>query len=162
MATWWRSSPQLRGREVALVALAGALLAVVLFWPLPLHLGTDIPLDLGDPLPQSWQVAWDGHALLHQPLRFFQSNQFWPLRDTLAFSDALIGYTPAGLFGSGPHAAVVRYDLLFLLAFAVAFLGAYLLGRELGLPPWAAAACGVAFAYAPWRLEQGGHLRTLA
>ncbi len=37
-----------------------------------------------------------------QPLDFFQSNQFWPLRDTLAFSDALIGYTPAGLIGSGP------------------------------------------------------------
>ena len=50
-----------------------------------------------------------------QPLDFFQSNQFWPLRDSLAFSDALIGYTPAGLIGSGPHAAVVRYDLLFLL-----------------------------------------------
>ena len=63
MATWWRSSPQLGGREVALAALAGALLAVVLFWPLPLHLGTDIPLDLGDPLVAGWQVAWGGHAL---------------------------------------------------------------------------------------------------
>ncbi len=162
MATWWRTSPQIRGREVALVALAGALLAVVLFWPLPLHLGTDIPLDLGDPLPQSWQVAWDGHALATQPLDFYQSNQFWPLRDTLAFSDALIGYTPAGLIGSGPHAAVVRYDLLFLFAFALAFLGGYLLARELGAPPWAAAVGGAAFACAPWRLEQGGHLHVLS
>ena len=126
------------------------------------HLGTDIPLDLGDPLPQSWQVAWDGHALATQPLDFFQSNQFWPLRDSLAFSDALIGYTPAGLIGSGPHAAVVRYDLLFLFAFALAFLGAYLLARELGAPPWAAAVAGAAFACAPWRLEQGGHLHVLS
>ena len=162
MATWWRSSPQLGGREVALAALAGALLAVVLFWPLPLHLGTDIPLDLGDPLPQSWQVAWDGHALATQPLDFYQSNQFWPLPDSLAFSDALIGYTPAGLIGSGPHAAVVRYDLLFLFAFALAFLGGYLLARELGAPPWAAAVGGAAFACAPWRLEQGGHLHVLS
>ena len=78
-------------------------------------------------------MAWDGHALAHQPLHFFQSNQFWPLHDTLAFSDALVGYAPAGLFGSGPHAAVFRYDLLFLFAYALAFFGAYLLARELGL-----------------------------
>jgi hypothetical protein len=162
MEAWWRTSPRLSGREAALAALAGALLALLLFWPLPLHLGRDIPLDLGDPLPQSWQVAWGGHALATQPLELFQSNQFWPLRDTLAFSDALIGYAPAGLFGSGPHAAVVRYDLLFLLAFAMAFLGAYLLARELGVPWWAAAVGGVAFACAPWRLEQGGHLHVLS
>ncbi len=162
MATWWRTSPQIGGREVALAALAGALLAVVLFWPLPLHLGTDIPLDLGDPLPQSWQIAWDGHALATQPLDFYQSNQFWPLADSLAFSDALIGYAPAGLIGSGPRAAVARYDLLFLFAFALAFLGGYLLARELGAPPWAAAVGGAAFAFAPWRLEQGGHLHVLS
>ena len=71
-----------------------------------------------------------GHALAHQPLHFFQSNQFWPLHDTLAFSDALVGYAPAGLFGSGPHAAVFRYDVLFLFAYALAFAGAYLAGAR--------------------------------
>ena len=77
-------------------------------------------------------MAWGGHALQHQPLEFFQSNQFWPLDDTLAFSDALLGYAPAGLIGEGPEAAVVRYDLLFLFAYALCFAGAYLLARELG------------------------------
>jgi len=145
-----------------LVALTAALVAVVQFWPLILNLGSDIPLDLGDPLPQAWQVAWDGHALLNQPLSFFQSNQFWPLHDTLAFSDALIGYTPAGIIGSGPGAAVARYDLLFLFAFALCFFGAYLLAREIGAPPWAALVAGAAFAFAPWRLEQGGHLHVIS
>ncbi len=162
MAGWWRDSPQIGAREVALVAAAAVLLALLMFWPLPLHLGRDMPLDLGDPLPQSWQVAWDGHALAHQPLEFFQSNQFWPLRNSLAFSDALIGYTPFGLVGRGPEAAVARYDVLFLLAFALAFAGAYLLARELGASPWAAAVAGAAFAYAPWRLEQGGHLHVIS
>ena len=59
-----------------------------MFWPLVLHLGTDVPKDLGDPLSQAWQLAWGGHALIHQPLHFFQSNQFWPGHDTLALSDA--------------------------------------------------------------------------
>ncbi len=162
IADWWQRSPRLSGRELILVALTAALVAVIQFWPLVLNLGSDIPLDLGDPLPQAWQVAWDGHALLNQPLSFFQSNQFWPLHDTLAFSDALIGYTPAGMIGSGPEAAVARYDLLFLLAFALCFFGAYLLARELGAPPLAALIAGAAFAYAPWRLEQGGHLHVIS
>src|ERR671924_2378199 len=131
-------------------------------WPLVLHLGETIPKDLGDPLPQSWQVAWGGHALADQPLHFFQSNQFWPFKDTLAFSDALVGYAPAGLFGSGPHAAVVRYDLVFLFAYALALTGAYLLARELGLGPGSAAVAGVAFAFAPFRLEQDGHMQVIS
>jgi hypothetical protein len=161
-ADWWQRSPRLSGRELVLVALTAALLAVIQFWPLMLNLGSVIPLDLGDPLPQAWQIAWNGHALLTQPLSFFQSNQFWPLNDTLAFSDALIGYTPAGIIGSGPEAAVARYDLLFLFAFALCFFGSYLLARELGAPPWAALVAGAAFAYAPWRLEQGGHLHVIS
>ena len=43
-------------------------------WPLVLNLGDAIPKDLGDPLPQSWQIAWGGHALAHQPLELFQSK----------------------------------------------------------------------------------------
>ena len=149
-------------RELLLAALAGCLLAVVMNWPLLLNLGETIPKDLGDPLPQSWQVAWGGYALGHQPLDFFQSNQFWPLDDTLAFSDALLGYAPAGLIGSGPEDAATRYDLLFLFAYALCFFGAYLLARELGLGPGGAAIAGVAFAFAPFRLEQDGHLHVIS
>src|SRR3954451_20222212 len=151
-----------RRREIVLAALAAVGLALAMHWPLPLHIGRDVPRDLGDPLPQAWQVAWDGHALLHQPLDFFQANVFWPLRNSLAFSDALVGYAPFGTIGSGPHAAVVRYDLLFLLAYALAALGAYLLARELGAGRVGASVAGAAFAYAPWRLEQDGHLHVLS
>jgi hypothetical protein len=149
-------------RELVALVAGACVLAVVMHWPLVLHLGTDIPKDLGDPLAQSWQVAWDGHALGHQPLDFFQSNQFWPLDDTLAFSDALIGYAPAGLLGSGPEAAVFRYDLVFLFAYALAFAGAYLLARELGLGRGGAAVAGAAFAFAPFRLEQDGHMQVIS
>lgn len=155
-------SPSLSAREVALALAGGLLLAAAMFWPLPLHLGRDIPRDLGDPLLQAWQVAWGGHALTTQPLDYFQSNTFWPLDNSLAFSDALVGYSPAGLLGDGSHAAVVRYDLLFLFAYGLAFAGAYLLARELGLPPAAAVIAGAAFAYAPWRLEQNGHLHVIS
>lgn len=149
-------------REVALLALGAALLAAVMHWPLVLNLETTIPKDLGDPLAQAWQAAWGGHALAEQPLDFFQSNQFWPLPDTLAFSDALVGYAPAGLIGEGPAAAIARYNVLFLFAYALAFAGAYLLARELGFGPWPALVAGAAFAFAPFRLEQDGHLHVIS
>jgi hypothetical protein len=115
-----------------------------------------------DPLLQAWQVAWDGHALLHQPLDWFQANVFYPLPNSLAFSDALIGYTPAGLIGSGPKAALMRYDLLFVLSYALAFTGAYALARELGLGRGGAVVAGAAFAYAPFRIAQWPHLHVLS
>jgi hypothetical protein len=162
MPTAWPEGGVKRPRELALVVVGGLILAVVMSWPLVLHLGHTIPKDLTDPLPQAWQVAWGGHALLHQPTAFFQSNQFWPLDDTLAFSDALLGYAPAGLIGSGPEAAVARYDVLFILAYALCFVGTYLLARELGLGPIAATVAGVAFAFAPMRLEQDRHLHVIS
>ncbi len=149
-------------REVIFAAIGASVLAIVMTWPLLIHLGSVVPRDIGDPLAEAWQPAWGGHALLHQPFHYFDANRFWPLRDSLAFGDALIGYAPAGIIGSGPHAAMVRYDLLFIFAYALAFLGAYLLARELGLSPAGAVIAGAAFAFAPYRLEQDGHLQVIS
>jgi hypothetical protein len=150
-------------REALAAAATGVVLAVVMTWPLVLHLGVDIGKDTGDPLLQTWQVAWIGHALLHAPLHLWQANTFWPYDDTLAFSDALVGYAPVGLFAqASPHAALIGYNLLFLFAYALAFIGAYLLARELRIGWVGAAAAGAAFAYAPWKLSQNGHLHVLS
>ncbi|HKH13456.1 MAG TPA: hypothetical protein VKA47_02255 [Solirubrobacterales bacterium] len=157
-----RTRREVSMREVGALAAGAIVLSVVMTWPLVLHLGENVPKDLTDPLPQAWQIAWGGHALIHQPLSFFQSNQFWPLEDTLAFSDALLGYAPAGLIGSGPEAAVARYDVLFVLSYALCFVGVYLLARELGLGPVGATVAGAAFAFAPFRLEQDRHMQVIS
>jgi hypothetical protein len=148
--------------EAWLWALAGAVVAVVLTWPLAAHLRSVIPHDAGDPLAQVWVAAWGGHAALHQPLSLFSANTFWPEGPSYAFSDDLLGYLPAGLVGSGPVAALARYNLLFLFAYALAFAGAALLAREIGARPAAAAVAGAAFAWAPWRMSHNGHLNILS
>ncbi len=154
---------ELGRREVLAAAGAGMLLAVVMTWPLAVHLGSDIGKDTGDPLLETWQVAWIGHALVHEPLHLWQANTFWPYHDTLAFSDALVGYAPVGMLAqTSPHAALLGYNALFLFAYALAFVGAYLLARELGIGWLGAAAAGAAFAYAPWKLSQNGHLHVLS
>jgi len=132
-------------------------------WPLAGRVRTDLPaLDLGDAYLFAWQVSWDGYAIVHQPADLLDANTFWPSTDSLAFLDSLLGYAPAGLIGRGTTAAVVRYDLLFLFAYALAFVAAYLLAREVGLGPWGATVAGMAFAYAPWRLAQNNHLHVLS
>ena len=158
----WASSPALARGELLLVALAGVLAAVITSWPLVLHLPSRIAPDLGDPVRTAWQIAWVGHAMLHDPLHIFNSNAFSPHPLSLAFSDSLLGYGPAAFFGSGTVAALVRYNLLFLWAWSLCFAGAYLLARELGLGKLGGAAAGVAFAYAPYRVTEAGHLHVIS
>lgn len=150
-------------KEVALAALGSVVLATVMTWPTLRHPRSTVPGDIGDPLLQAWQLAWGGHALLRQPTDVFDGNIFWPLRDSLAFSDSLLGYAPAGFLGSGPAAALLRYNLLYVATFALAFFGAYLLARQLGVrSKVAAAVAGAAYAYAPWRITHVGHLNVLS
>ena len=158
----WLASPKLGGAELAWAILAGVALAVLTSWPLVLHLPSRIAPDLGDPVRTAWQIAWVGHAMLHDPLHLFDSNAFYPHPLSLAFSDSLLGYGPAAFFGHGTVAALVRYNLLFLWAWSLCFVGAYLLGRELGLTKLAAGAVGIAFAYAPYRVTEAGHLHVIS
>src|SRR3989442_815734 len=64
----------------------------------------------------------------------------------------------------GPATPITRREVLLvaLAACALCFCGAWLLARELGAGRAGAAVAGAAFAYAPWRLEQDGHLHVIS
>jgi hypothetical protein len=158
----WAPSPTFARREILLVALSGLLLAILTSWPLVLHMSSRIAPDLGDPVRTAWEIAWVGHAMLHDPLHLFDSNAFYPHPLSLAFSDSLLGYGPTAFFGSGTVAALVRYNLLFLWVWSLCFVAAYLLARELGLRRLGGAAAGLAFAYAPYRVTEAGHLHVIS
>ncbi|MCW2613418.1 MAG: hypothetical protein JWN08_412, partial [Frankiales bacterium] len=145
--------------EAAAVLVLGLLLAVLTRRPGDLR--TTVPLDVGDPVLQSWVLAWPAHALTSgTPL--FDANPFAPLGNSYAFTDLMLGYLPFGLVGDGPQAALVRYNVVLLLATALAFLGMWLLVRQLGLGRAAALVAAVAFAVNPWRVSQLGHLQVLS
>jgi len=147
-------------REGLLAMLAGCLLALFMRRPGPL--ATTVPGDLGDPLLLTWILAWGGHAVSTAPAGLWDGNVFAPLHNTLAFSDSLLGYLPFGLVGSGPDAALVRYNIVFLVAYALAFGAVYLLVRQLGLGRGPALVAGLAYAFNPWRISQTGHLQVLS
>jgi hypothetical protein len=161
-AARWAPSPAFGRGELLWVVAAGIVLALITTWPLVIHMPSRIAPDLGDPVRTAWEIAWVGHGLLHQPLHLFDANVFYPHPLSLAFSDSLLGYGPAAFFGSGTVAALVRYNLLFLFAWSLCFIGAYLLARELGLGRLAGAAAGAAFAYAPYRVTEAGHLHVIS
>ncbi|MET0423710.1 MAG: hypothetical protein ABW046_07540 [Actinoplanes sp.] len=148
--------------ERVLAAAVALLVATALTWPTMRHPRATVPGDLGDPTLQAWQVAWGGHALLTDPLGWWNSNTFYPATYTFAYSDTLLGYAPAGWIGSGPADAVLRYNLLYVGAYALALLGAYALTRQLGAGRVAAAVAGIGWAFAPWRLAHSGHLNVLS
>lgn len=144
--------------EYALVIYGSLLLAVLVTWPAlryPLH---TFPHDIWDPSRQAWQVSWAGHILITEPARLWQANAYFPEPYSFAFGDHLLGYAPAGMLGEGPLAAVLRYNILFVLAHALLTIGGYALIRQLGAGRTGAIVGAAAFAYAPWRLAQEGHL----
>ena len=149
-------------RELAALVAGACLLAVVMHWPLVLHLGENIPKDLGDPLPQSWQVAWDGHSLGHQPLDFFQSNQFWPWRTR---SPSPTRWWATRRRGSSDRALRRRCSAMTWSSCSPTRWRSWAPTCWRGSSGWAAggaAVAGAAFAFAPFRLEQDGHMHVIS
>jgi len=148
--------------EWTLATVASLVLAVLMTWPTLRYPRYTLPQDYWDPSLQSWQMAWSGHILRTDPGQLWHSNTFFPDSWSFAFSDTLLGYAPAGLLGNGPEDALLRYNILFVLAHALATLGAYALARQLGAGRIGGAVAGVAYAYAPWLLAQAGHLHIIS
>lgn len=162
------TSPGERGRsrgpwaaalEAVLAMLIGTVLALAV--RRPHDLSTTITHDDGDPLLNSWILSWPAHAL-RSGERLWDANTFAPLDNSFAFTDSLLGYLPFGLVGSGPSAALVRYNVVVLFTFALAFAGTWVLVRQLGLGRAAALVAATAFAFSPWRASQLGHVQVLS
>ena len=148
--------------EWTLAALCSALLSVAMTWPLARDVHKVIPHDTGDPLLLTYTLGWVGHSLREDPAGIWNSNSFWPSADSYLFTDTLLGYAPAALFATDTTSALVVYNVLYIGTFALAFLGAYALLRQLGARVAGSAVGAAAFAYAPWKLGQAGHLQVLS
>src|SRR5690348_10647724 len=139
---------------VALLALAAyAVVALVLFPDVVVHLTNAFPGDLGDPPSQAWILAWDVHALVMNPAHLYDANIFYPFHDVLAYQDTLLGLLPFAapvlLLTGNP---VLAYNVLFLLSFALCAWGAFLLARLLVGDSRAAFLAGLVYGFSPYRM----------
>jgi hypothetical protein len=159
---WPGRALSLLRHEWTVAAISSVLLAAVMTWPTLRDPTRTLPKDLQDPPLEAWMMAWSGHAVKTDPTALWHSNTFFPEPYTYAFTDTLFGYFPAGMIGTGQSAAILRYNIVFVFAFALAFFGAYALVRQLGAARSGAAIAGLTFAFAPWRWAQANHLHILS
>lgn len=158
--------PRRRGASAwigpALALLIYGALAPALFPNVAAHLTSAFPGDLGDPPSQAWILAWDVHALGSNPAHLFDANIFYPFHDVLAYQDSLLGLLPFAapvLLLTGN--AILAYNLLFLLTFALCAWGAFLLARLLVGDARAAFLAGLVYGYSPYRMAHLYHLNLL-
>jgi hypothetical protein len=158
---WDRPTPLPAARpvtapEILASVLAYAALLAVMSWPLVRDLAGRGPVDRPDGRLNAWILAWDAHALVHEPGRLFQAPIFHPLPDALAYSENLLLLAVAAapfLLAGEP---VLGYNLALLLCLGLSGLGAQLLVRRASgdrLAAWVGGACFAAGAYRWTRLS---------
>ncbi|HUF23879.1 MAG TPA: hypothetical protein VMN81_07120 [Vicinamibacterales bacterium] len=154
------SRARVRLPEWALVAAAALLLAVVMTWPVAPKMHRAARVDSTDAMYAMWNVAWVARAVTSAPGDLFNANIFHPHEGTLAYSEGNIG---AGVLGAPAWLATrnvyTTYNSVVLLGFMLSFICTYALVRRLTGSRLAAAAAGLAFAYAPYTYARLPHIQ---
>jgi hypothetical protein len=155
-------------------ALGATLLYVVatlaLTWPLATVVHKEVAADMGDPVFICWVLLWTSgqvFAFLSGDFsalsRYWHGNIFYPEPLTLAYSEhftaQMVQALPLLTFTDN---IVLVYNLLFISTFVLCGLGMFLFVRDLTGKPIAAFVAGLAFAFAPYRIDQFSHLQVLS
>jgi len=102
------------------------------------------------------------HALITDPLHLYNTNAFYPLKYTLAYSDSNI---PAGLLAAPIYLltgnGILANNLLVLGTFVLAATGIYALVGLLAGNRAVAFVAGLAYAFLPYRFAHLWHLNQL-
>jgi hypothetical protein len=143
------------------VAAAILYLVITLLLAYPLALNPRSSVMPGDPDTDlfMWTLAWNTHALTTDPLSVFDANIYYPHRNTLAFSENLLGSTLFAapvLWTTGDP--ILALNVVALSSIVLSALGAFILARRLGFGMAAALLCGMAFAFSPARFFRLGQL----
>lgn len=154
-------SPFLSG-GVARAAVLVAAVALLVTHPLVLNMTGALPGDLGDPLLNAFILGWDASRMPHGLAGVWSAPFFFPLADTLARSEHLLGVAvivaPIVWVTGNP---ILAYNLAWLASILLAGVGMYLLTRSLWGRGDAAIIGALAFAFAPHRVTHVTHLQVL-
>jgi hypothetical protein len=131
-------------------------------YPLLLNISGSIPANIGDPLLNTWILAWDVHKLTTDLRGFWDANIFYPHRNTLAYSEHLFASALVALpiiwLSNNP---ILAYNFVFLFSFVLSGFGMYLLVYHFTQNRSASLIAGIIFAFNPYRYSHLGHLQLL-
>ena len=138
------------------------LVTLVLAFPTVRDIAGSLPSDLGDPALNAW-ILWYNTTALPFTEQWWNPPIFYPTAHVLTYSEHLFGIsiisTPFYWLTGSP---VVAYNITLLLTFPLSGLTAYLLCFELTQRRDASWLAGLAFAFAPYRMDQLPHVQVLA
>ena len=143
-------------------AVACVLLAIVHTWPLATSPAALSGNGNADAQLNEWILAWVAHVLPRTPSQLFQTNIFYPAKDTLAFSEplivpALLG-APIAWLGGSP---VLVFNLMVIAGFALTAFAGYLLMFAWTGDRMAALLTGSTFAFNTHTLTRLAHVQGL-
>ena len=159
-----------------LAAVLFCILTLGMTWPLVCHLDTHVTPGLQPvltvPYLNLWTLAWNYHWLQGEVDSYWDANQFFPHRKTLAYSEPQLGtslltYPIVGLGGN----TILAYNIAVLLFFSGAAMAVYalcwwVLGRMPDVTDSnrcaAAITAGILFAFNPYMFRELGVLQLLA
>jgi hypothetical protein len=148
--------------ELTRVALAFSAITAVFTFPLASRITDALPGDLGDPLLNTFILAWGASRMPFGFSGVWTAPFFFPLEDTLALSEHLLGITvftaPITWVTGNP---VLTHNVAFLGSYVLAGVGMYQLARSLWGRQDAAFVAALAFAFAPHRVMHVPHLQVL-
>ncbi len=133
-----------------------AVLTAAMVWSMVRDIGSRAPQH-PDVFFNMWRLRWIAHALGTSPGHLFDANIFYPERDTLAYSDAMLvqGVIAAPFSRFNP---VAVHNTMMLAPIAISAIAIFALCRHLTGSRGAGVIAGVAFAFVPYRFEHIMHM----
>jgi hypothetical protein len=130
------------------------IVALAMFYPITLHLGSVAPGTGADTYQNLWDIWWVKYAVFHlHTSAFYTSLLFWPVGANLAFATLAplngILFAPFQLLGT-----IFAYNVMFLLGFALSGFTMYVLADYLTKNHYAALISGFIFTFSAFHIAQ--------
>jgi hypothetical protein len=149
-------------RRTLLAIVTGAVVGVVMTWPMMRSPGTLARMDSYDGKFSVWNVAWVAHALVEDPANVFNANIFHPNTGTLAYSEAnLVAGAMAAPVYVATRNPVLAHNLVVYVALVLAFICTWWLVRRLTGSSLAGLAPAAGFAFSAYSIAHTAHIQLL-
>lgn len=164
MSVFYMPDRRRRSNRICLLAAAALflVLTLVMTYPQALHLSSGVR-DLGDPLLNSWILAWDARQITRLDISgFFDANIFFPNHRALAYSEHLFTEAlfalPVMRLSGNP---LLAHNLVLLFAFLTSALGMYALAAYLTKCRVCAFVAGLIYAFSPFMFSHFVHVQVV-